>query len=625
MNRPTSDFWQGRASRAYEWMGVHQLDGVHQFCVWAPRAQAVYLIGDFNDWREDATKMEALEGGLFSATVEGAKPGQRYQYRILTAEGKAILKSDPYARQGELRPGQTSIIPSIEDETYEWTDEAWLQQRPEALAPQPINIYELHLGSWRRHRDGQVFRYDELIDELIPYLKTLHYTHVELMPLMEHPLDASWGYQVSGYYAPTRRYGNARQLKALIDALHGAGIGVILDWVPAHFPKDDFALARFDGEALYESPDEIEGQRRLWGTLVFNYEEGGVRSFLKSNAMYWIEEFHADALRVDAVSSMLYRDYDQDQYQRNERGTRYNEPAIAFLKDLNQTLREAHPQVLLFAEESSQFPAVTQSVEEGGLGFTHKWDLGWMHDNLDYFSTDYAYRPYQHQRLTFNFLYAFSERHLLPLSHDEFVYGKQALIEKMPGDYWRKCASARCLLSHLITHPGAKLLFMGQEFAQFSEWRFYESLDWQVLEYDLHQKFHRFVGTINQLYRDLPVLWKNDRDWSGFRWVEADDAERSVFAYLRMAEGEEAVLTVLNMLPSPIEYFEIGVPEAGIYDIILDSDADYFGGSNYDTGVSCEGMLARAESCSGLPYRIQFHLPPLAAIWIRRRVTSVEL
>lgn len=610
-------FHLGQETHAFRYFGAHPHGDGFLFRLWAPQVAKVSVTGDFNDWRPDADPMHEISPSIYECFIPAAKALQCYKFAIEDLAGQVVYRADPYGSRAELRPLTASIL---EDEAaYDWGDRDFLEQRALHKAPQAINIYELHLGSWRRHDDGSFLNYDEIADELISYLLDLHYTHVEFMPLMEHPLDASWGYQATGYFAVTARYGTPRQFKNLINRLHQAGIAVLMDWVPAHFPKDEQGLARFNGQALYEYADEVLNDRKTWGTLVFDYGRPEVCSFLLSNAFYWVEEFHIDGLCFAAVASVLYSDSDHDTKQS------LNAEATHFFRTLNHRLHERHPQLLTIVDDTANYDGATHDSAEEGLGFSFKWNLTWMHETLDYFKSDYVHRPYQDHRITSPLASALSERHLLPFSHDELVHGKRSLIDKMPGDYWRKFASYRNLLAYQMTYPGAKLLFMGSEIAQFTEWHYYESLDWYILDYEMHRKLHAYVSFLNKLYKQRPVFWANDQDWSGFVWVDADDAERSVFSFLRATDGEEPCLVIFNMLPSPIEDFVIGVPFAGRYEIVLNSDDSAFGGSDYPLFANAHAV--RDLDTIGSPFgtladSLSFRLPPLSCLVLRHTPTT---
>ncbi len=619
-------FNRGEDYMAYNFLGAHPFtdengDQGYIFRVWAPKASQVSVIGDFNDWEPEAANMFRLgNSGIWEAKITGAAQWDRYKYRVIGADNRIYDKGDPYARHFETRPNNASILYDPDD--YKWGDSKFLKKRPDAVKdPQPINIYELHLGSWRRHPDGNFFSYKELAVDLVDYCRKMNYTHIELMPILEHPLDASWGYQVTGYYAVTSRFGTPADFKYFVDILHQAGIAVILDWVPAHFPKNLEGLVRFDGTPCYEYSDPRIGEHREWGTYVFDYSKNEVISFLISNAIFWINEFHIDGLRVDAVSSMLYRDYGRQSYIPNKYGGNENLEAIEFFKKLNSIVRKQYPHVMMIAEESTAWPKVSHPVEEGGLGFTHKWNMGWMHDTLDYFSTDSYARGWHHDQFCFSMMYAFSENYVLSLSHDEVVHGKYSLIDKMPGDVWRKFASLRTLFMYQMSHPGAKLNFMGAEFGQFIEWRFYEELQWFMLDFESHRLLQEFCSQLNRFYIDHPQLWIDDKTWAGFEWIDASDTVNNVFIYARKSPSpkENDIYVALNMVPQPLEGYKIPVYEPGIYKIVMNTDDMAYGGSGYPTGVNYDGtVIASEESYNGKPYHIEVNLPPLAGIYFMK-------
>ena len=614
-------FNRGEDYMSYNFLGSHPHTDVNgnsgfMFRVWAPKANAVSVIGDFNDWDPDADHLFRLGNtGIWELFVPGAKQWDRYKYRVIGADNRIYDKGDPYARHFETRPNNASILYA---DDYVWGDADFRKNKKDALAPQPINIYELHLGSWRRHPDGNFFTYRELALDLIDYCKKMNYTHIELMPVLEHPLDASWGYQVTGYYAVTSRFGTPEDFKYFVDVLHQNGVSVLLDWVPAHFPKNLEGLVRFDGTPCYEYSDPRIGEHREWGTYVFDYSKNEVISFLISNAIFWIDEYHIDGLRVDAVSSMLYRDYGRTTYIPNKYGGNENLEAIEFFKRLNSTIRREYPSVMMIAEESTAWPKVSHPVEEGGLGFTHKWNMGWMHDTLDYFSTDSYARGWHHDQFCFSMMYAFAENYVLSLSHDEVVHGKYSMIDKMPGDVWRKFASLRTLFLYQMSHPGAKLNFMGSEFGQFIEWRYYEQLEWFMLDYESHRLLQDYCSKLNRFYIDHPQLWEDDHTWSGFEWIDASDTKNNVFIYKRACPEEKYkdVYVALNMVPQPLEEYKIPVYEPGKYRIVLNTDDMAFGGSGYPTATDAEGCVeAIDEPYNGKPYHIKLNLPPLAGIY----------
>ena len=618
-------FNRGDNYMSYNFLGAHpykESDGNegYVFRVWAPNALSVSVIGDFNDWNAISNQMNKLGGtGIWEVKIPGVSQWDRYKYRVVGADSRIYDKGDPYARHFETRPNNASIVYNPDD--YEWGDKDYMKNRPDALAARPINIYEMHLGSWRQHPDGNFFTYREIALDLVDYCKKMHYTHIELMPVLEHPLDASWGYQVTGYYAATSRFGTPADFKFMVDMLHQSGIAVLLDWVPAHFPKNLEGLVRFDGTPCYEYADPRIGEHREWGTYVFDYSKNEVVSFLISNAVFWINEFHIDGLRVDAVSSMLYRDYGRQNYIPNKYGGNENLEAIEFFKKLNSTIRKNYPGVMMIAEESTAWPKVSHPVEDGGLGFTHKWNMGWMHDTLDYFSTDSYARGWHHDEFTFSMMYAFAENYVLSLSHDEVVHGKYSLINKMPGDVWRKFASLRTLFMYQMSHPGAKLNFMGAEFGQFIEWRFYEQLEWFMLDYESHRLLQDYCSKLNQFYIEHGQLWRDDHTWAGFEWIAADDTVNNVFVYTRKSpkKDENDIYVALNMVPQPLEEYKIPVYELGTYKIVLNTDDMAFGGSGYPTGVSMEGTFeAIDEPFQGKPYHVKFNLPPLAGVYFMK-------
>lgn len=590
------------------------------FRVWAPNAISISVIGDFNNWDSECNYMYRLDNtGVWECKIRGAKQWDRYKYRVIGADSRAYDKIDPFARHFETRPNNASILYNFDD--YKWGDGDFCSGRKDALDVAPINIYEVHLGSWRRHPDGNFFTYREMALDLAEYCRKMNYTHVELMPVMEHPLDASWGYQVTGYYAVTSRFGTPADFKYFVDIMHQNNIKIILDWVPAHFPKNIEALIRFDGTPCYEYSDPRIGEHREWGTYVFDYSKNEVISFLISNAVFWLEEFHLDGLRVDAVSSMLYRNYGRTQYIPNVNGGTENLEVIEFFKKLNSIIRKNYPHAMMIAEESTAWPKVTHKIEDGGLGFTHKWNMGWMHDTLDYFSTDSYARGWHHDQFCFSMMYAFSENFVLSLSHDEVVHGKYSMIDKMPGDIWRKFASLRTLYMYQMSHPGAKLNFMGAEFGQFIEWRFYEELEWFMLDYESHRLLQDYCSVLNKFYIDHPQLWADDHSWYGFEWIDATDTLNNVFIYKRACPGEEYkdIYCALNMVPKPLEGYKIPVYEPGTYKLVLNTDDMSFGGSGYPTGVDVNMCIkAVEEEYNGKPYHIVINIPPLAGIYFMK-------
>jgi len=612
---------EGRHEELYERLGAHvrELGGVAgtAFAVWAPNARSVSVVGDFNSWDGRLHPMRSLgSSGIWELFVPGVQDGATYKFEVRTQDGTLHLKADPVAFAAEVPPANSSVV---HRSTHEWTDDEWLTSR--AMVDQlrsPISIYEVHLGSWRRNTlDGnRSLNYLELADELGDYVRDLGFTHVELMPIMEHPFAGSWGYQVTGYYAPTSRFGSPDDFRTFVDRLHAKGIGVILDWVPAHFPRDDWALARFDGTALYEHEDPRIGAHPDWGTLIFNLRRREVKNFLLSNALYWLKEHHTDGLRVDAVASMLYLDYSREdgEWLPNEHGGRENLEAVEFLKEVNEMVYAREPGVISAAEESTAWPGVSRPTYLGGLGFGFKWNMGWMHDTLTYFQKDPIHRSYHHHTLTFSLVYAFSENFILPLSHDEVVHGKRSLLDKMPGDRWQKFANLRSLYAYMWAHPGKKLLFMGGELAEWEEWNYDGSLHWNLLEYAEHKGVQSLVRDLNRAYRAEPALWEIDDDPSGFRWLEPNDAANNVVAFARFeAKGERSVVCVLNLSPVPRYEYRVGMPASGRWREALNTDSAYYGGSGVG---NLGGVEAEATPWHDQPFSALLTLPPLAAVWL---------
>ena len=612
-------FGEGRHWRIHERLGAHPrtIDGVEgvSFAVWAPSARRVSVVGDFNAWDGRVHPMRSLgASGVWELFIPGLRPGALYRFELTTAQGEVVLRSDPYARRFELRPGNASIIEG--PASHRWRDADWLAARARRDPDRaPLSIYEVHAGSWRRvPGDGDRWlSWRELADALGRYASEMGFTHVELLPIAEHPFDGSWGYQVTGFFAPTSRFGSPDDFRAFVDAMHARGVGVIIDWVPAHFPRDPWALARFDGTALYEHADPRQGDHPDWGTHIFNLGRNEVRNFLLANARMWIEDFHVDGLRVDAVASMLYLDYSREpgQWVPNRYGGRENLDSVAFFRELNTLLHGEFPGVMVIAEESTAWPGVTAPAHLGGLGFTFKWNMGWMHDTLAYFAKDPVHRAWEHDRITFGLLYAWSERYALPLSHDEVVHLKGSLYEKMPGDPWQRFANVRALLAHMWCHPGKKLLFMGGEFAQLGEWSHERSLDWHLTELPEHAGMQRLVQDLNALLRATPALYERDAEPEGFRWVVVDDHAQSVAAFLRVDRAGRAVLCVLNATPVVRRGYRVGLPRRGRYVELLNTDAARYGG----TDVGNAGAVEAEETPShGLPCSAPLTLPPLAML-----------
>lgn len=576
----TDSFLSGSSVRAYELLGCHPHDGGYVFRVWAPNAKAVSVTGDFNDWDKSACPMNRVYGGIWEACVKDAKQYDNYKYCILTQSGEYKMKSDPYGFHSCTRPENASKVYDISG--YKWTDGEYLEKR-KSYKPleKPMNIYEVHLGSWRKHADGNYFDYASLAKQLVPYVKKMGYTHIEIMPVSEYPYDPSWGYQVTGYYAPTSRYGTPADFAKFVDICHKGGIGVILDWVGAHFPKDENGLMEFDGSFCYEYSDPLKNEHPDWNTRIFDYGRNEVVSFLISNVIFWQEVYHIDGIRVDAVASMLYLDYGKKDgnWRANKFGGNHNLEAIEFLKKLNTAAFEYNPSAIMVAEESTAFPMITKPPYDGGLGFNFKWNMGWMNDMLSYMSADPLFRKGRHNNLTFSLTYAFSENYILPLSHDEVVHGKCSLIGKMPGEYEQKFANLRAFYGYMMAHPGKKLLFMGGEFAQFIEWNYAQELDWLLLEYDLHKKMQTYVKELNKFYLNHAQLWENDADWSGFQWIVPDDDAQSVAAFIRRDKSGGYLIAVSNFCPVTRTNYKIGVPDAGTYKCVFSSDKVSYGGT----------------------------------------------
>ncbi len=610
-------FAEGRHWHIYRVLGAHHchVDGVAgvRFATWAPNAQRVSVVGDMNDWDGRAHPMRSRgASGVWELFIPGLNVGTLYKFEIRNRDSGALhTKSDPYGQRYEVRPNTASIVNP--ETTHDWQDQTWMQQRQEAdWLSRPISVYEVHLGSWQRDAEGQFLDFRELARRMVPYVKDLGFTHIELLPISEHPLDASWGYQPVGYYAVTSRFGSADDFRYFVDYCHKHDIGVFLDWVPAHFPKDPHGLARYDGTALYEHEDPRRSEHREWGTLVFNYGRAEVKNFLLSNAVFWLEEFHIDGLRVDAVASMLYLDYSRSEgeWLPNQYGGNENLEAVEFLRELNRVTHEQCPGSLTMAEESTSWPMVSRPTYLGGLGFTLKWNMGWMNDSLEYFHLDPIHRRYHHDKLTFSMLYAFTENFVLPFSHDEVVHGKASMLYKMPGDDWQRRANLRLLYAYQFTHPGKKLMFMGCEFAQGPEWSHDQTLDWYVLDYPEHKGIQALVRELNRLYGSRTCLHFNDFDWQGFEWIDCHDAEQSVLTYLRKRDDEFLVI-VLNFTPVTRHNYRIGVPQPGYYHEILNTDATMFGGGNVGNGG---GVDAETFPWMGHPCSINVTLPPLAAV-----------
>ncbi|MED5018074.1 1,4-alpha-glucan branching protein GlgB [Paenibacillus chibensis] len=613
-------FHEGTSYHSYRILGAHPavedgLEGV-RFTVWAPHARQVGLASDFNGWNGDDDSLHKIpDSGIWTRFFPGIRAGTFYKYDIKGQGGERLLKADPYAFSAEVRPATASVVTDLQG--YVWKDAAW-RRKKKTLYGKPVNIYEVHLGTWRQKEDGTLYSYREIADLLIPYLKQMHYTHVEFMPLAEHPYDLSWGYQLTGYFAVTSRFGTPQDFMYLVDACHQADIGVIIDWVPAHFTKDAHGLRMFDGTPLFEYADPLKAEKPGWGTLSFDYGKPEVRSFLISNALFWLEMFHIDGLRVDAVTSMLRLDFEkkEGQYDLNERGGVENLEAITFLQQLNTAVFNYYPYTLMMAEESSAWPGVTSPVDEGGLGFNYKWNMGWMNDTLDYMKAPFEDRPSKHHLLTFPIAYAYSANYALPLSHDEVVHGKKSLLSKMPGDYGQKFAGLRILLGYQMTHPGKKLLFMGGEFGQFIEWRDQYELDWLLLQYDSHRQMQAYTSDLNRMYLEERALWEKDYEMEGYQWISPHDSSQSVISYLRIGKrAGDTLIILINFLPVERQCYRIGVPRAGKYVPVFQSEDEQYGGQ----GVSVTEPIQTEK----VPWHDQLNsleltLPPLSFIVLKR-------
>ena len=613
-------FGAGTHYEIYEKMGgrlmTHEGARGAAFSVWAPNAKAVSVIGDFNNWDARRSPMRRLgESGIWELFLPAAAEGDKYKFHVTQCDGRVVDKTDPYGVYAEVRPNNASVLYPLK--RYKWKDRRWMTARRKYdFRAAPMNIYEVHLGSWKRAEGNRFLSYTELAEQLIPYVKEMGYTHIEMLPVEEHPFDGSWGYQVTGYYAPTSRYGSPDEFKQFVDACHQNGISVILDWVPAHFPKDDFALARFDGTALYEHQDPRLGEHIQWGTYIFNYGRKEVANFLLANALYWMDIFHIDGLRVDAVASLLRLDFckEEGQWLPNVYGGSENLEAIEFLKHMNSVIAEREPGALMIAEDSTAWPGVTKKVDEGGLGFSLKWNMGWMNDFLSYIKLDPIYRKYHQNKLTFGMAYHYAENFVLVLSHDEVVHTKSSMIGKMPGDVWQSFANLRLSYGFMMGHPGKKLLFMGGEFAQYSEWSEARSLDWHLLQYADHQEMQAYVKELNHLYAEESAFWAEDFDPNGFQWIECDDAESSIVSFVRRSKEKELVF-LCNFTPVVHRGFSLGVPQEGVYHERLNSDAARFGGSDVINAVP---LQSRAEPAGRCPFRVELDVPPLGMVILER-------
>lgn len=617
-------FNEGNQFQIYEKLGSHlrEVDGVTgvNFAVWAPDAQAMSIVGDFNGWDGCRHQMrKRIPSGVWELFIPNLGCGEKYKYRVVDCNGLELEKSDPFAFASELPPRTASVVASLEE--YQWNDGAWIAKR-ESIETQDraISVYEFHLGSWRTDpaKPNGWMNYRDIAHEIVDYCKRLNFTHIELMPISEHPYTGSWGYQTVGYFACTSRYGTPEDFMYFVDYCHQNDLGVIIDWVPAHFPKDAHGLARFDGTALYEHADPRQGEHPDWNTLIFNYDRNEVRNFLVANALFWLRKYHIDGLRVDAVASMLYLDYSrkEGEWIPNKYGGRENLGAIEFIKKMNDQVHQAFPGVLTIAEESTSWGGVSRPTYAGGLGFSLKWNMGWMNDSLHYFHKDPVYRKYHHDELTFSLMYAFTENFMLPFSHDEVVHGKGALIDQMPGDHWQKFANLRLLYSYMWTHPGKKLIFMGNEIGQWSEWNCDGTLDWSLCEHDMHAGLQKMVGDLNRMYKEESALHEQDFDSNGFEWIDGLNREASVVGYLRRAKTSEDLIVVCNnFTPAVHRNYRLGVPERGRYLEIFNSDSSYYGGSNVGNGM---GLYAEGIEAQGRPYSVSLSVPPLGSVVLKK-------
>lgn len=613
-------FHEGNHFHSYRVLGAHPcqekgISGV-RFSLWAPNAREVRLVGNFNHWQGHYHSMsKVLNSGVWSIFIPQLGEGQLYKYEIYTHDGEVLLKSDPYAFYSEKRPETASIVYSLEG--YEWQDHKWQKKKSEPFYDRPMSIFEVHLGSWKRKADGDCYTYRELAQELVDYVADMGFTHVELMPLAEHPFDGSWGYQSTGYYSVTSRYGTPQDFMYFVDCCHQKGIGVILDWVPGHFCRDAHGLRRFDGSPLFEYQDFLKGENFQWGTMNFDLGRPEVQSFLISNAIFWMEVFHIDGMRVDAVASMLYLDHAKEpgQWTANQYGGRENLEAISFLRKLNETVFRFFPHALMMAEESSDWPLVSSPTYLGGLGFNFKWNMGWMNDTLKYMELDPINRKWHHNLLTFSFWYAFSENFILPLSHDEVVHLKNSLLQKMPGDYWQKFANLRLLYGYMMAHPGKKLLFMGADIGQFIEWRYGTGLDWNILGYDMHSNLNRFLKDLNWFYRRENTLWEIDYSHEGFEWIDPHDNSQSIISFIRRGKNDKDFMVIIcNFTPEVYENYRIGVPEYGEYGEVFNSDQGIYGGTGQWKNENIHSMK---QPYHNKPFSLEIRVPPLSAVFIK--------
>ncbi len=609
---------EGTNFQSYEMLGPHKIDNGWRFAVWAPNAKSVSVAGDFNNWTGDGKLLEKIgTTGVWYGVFNDIKEGMIYKYAVTDKNGNTVLKADPFSFECELRPNTASVVRDIPK--YKWGDSKWIKNREKnPIYDKPMNIYEVHAASWKMHEDGSLYTYRELADELVPYVKEMGYTHIEMMPLSEYPFDGSWGYQVTGYFAATSRFGSPEGLMYLVDKCHQNGIGIIMDWVPAHFPRDLHGLFRFDGTATYEYADPRMGEHKDWGTMVFDYSKSEVVSFLLSSAFFWVNEYHFDGLRVDAVSSMLYRDYSRNygEWTANIYGGNENLEAIDFLRNLNKIMFSKFPNILMIAEESTAWSMVTGPTDKGGLGFNYKWNMGWMNDTLRYMSMDPYFRKHNHDLLTFVMCYAYSENFILPLSHDEVVHGKKSLIDKMFGSYEEKFACYRALLGYYLSLPAKKMMFMGGEIAQFIEWRYEEGLEWQLLKIDMHKKFNGYVKELNHFYLENEPFWEIDQSWDGFKWINPEDRDNSVLSYMRIAKNGEKIVVAANFTPVGRTKYKIDVPEAGDYEVLFSSDWKRFGGNAAARKKKYKAV--KNKNSQELPYSINIELAGLSVLYLKK-------
>jgi len=619
-------FHQGKNYDAIDFFGAHQINlgktSGYEFRVWAPNAKSISVVGDFNNWDRTVNPMKKISDQVWMAYISGLNIYDTYKYSVETQNGSVKMKADPFGTHMETKPATGTKLFNISD--FKWSDHVWEEKKASSnIYKSPVNIYEVHLNSWKLNDDGSLFSYDKFADEIIPYVKSMGYTHIELMPIAEYPYDGSWGYQGIGYFAPTSRFGTPTDFMNLINKCHKAGIGVILDWVPAHFPKDEAGLFEWDGSYCYEYTDPQKREHLSWGTRIFDFGKPEVCSFLLSNALFWLEKYHLDGLRVDAVASILYLDYDRKhgEWSQNAKGGNENLEAVAFLKQLNEAIFSRNPNTLIIAEESTAWPLVTKPTDVGGLGFNFKWNMGWMNDMLQYLSLDPIYRAFNHDKLTFSFFYSFSENYILPISHDEVVHGKRSLIDKMFGTTEQKFACAKAFLCYMMGHPGKKLLFMGQEFAQFKEWNYESQLEWPLIDdFENHKNFHEFVKALNSFYLKNSPLWQNDDSWKGFKWISNNDYKQSIIAFRRIDDENNEIITVCNFVPVGRSDYRIGIPEKGTYIEIFNSTSAKFGGDEISNGNVKSEPIPMHECDQS----INISIPPLSVLFFKKRKTPVK-